>query len=1015
MRKILITTLCLFSFSGCFPALEKSIFEFLSLVQMMQSRSGGYRLLVQVSGLSGSGLVIQVNSSSDLNVREDGQYEFDRTFKANEAYNVSILTQPNDPIQECSVAGGNGVFGSGNVTSVLINCAADRFAIGGSITGLEGITGITITNNGGDSLTIFSPNAEFAFPTTLVAGVSYNVEISAQPNHPIQNCTITNGSGTISETDITNINISCTTLGYPIEVEVSGLSSGNLSLRLNGSQNLNLSANGIYLFPNDVLIGDAYNLNIFAQPTNHICSINPSSGFIVGSKITVDANCFSIIDQNPRNQTLLMTDQSIRFVFSDSVNVASCVGVGPSTLDLVAGSPNFVLSTTNFANDTLTVTPNGSTWNTGIGRTVTLDCTSNAGKSLGSTDIVVTYLVPSSIRYVKDVGGNDLNNGLSPATAKRNIQSAIDSLLVCPGMDCAVLVEQGAYEPNQLLDSIVLNVDGVSLYGSYVAGTNFTERDDTARNSNIFMDTPPLFCNTAVLANPCKVIHVTSAITNNTQINGFTIGGADGPVTVGILLEGGAIIRNNTIQGGTALTNSYGIAAINSESIIRNNTSSGGICNQPGCTSAGIRINSTVVTSHNIKFNTFNGGVCTANGCRSTGIELVASAATNLSGVNNNSFTGANINFVYLNAESMGYYGNGFYAGELHSNSFIGGNAPFSYGFYSSNGLAISIGSLTLGNVIRSGNATVETTGLRITGNGARIVRNNSIESGSITSAGASANNGAYITGNGNVNFENNLVRVGSSESTGTFAVAYGLQLGAIPGTSVIARNRIIMGTVTGVSNGSTNYGIHSDTGGPYTIVNNVIEPGQSNFKSRGISLANHFNLLKIHNNTISSGVGTSSGLVEVASLFLGNSTQIDVRNNILILNSDSGENACIHYTGGGLTSVYSNVYMNCGRYMFNSGSSLTTICPSGVLGNSDCSITLAGPSFQENTDVNPSLQSPLTTPYDFRFSDSSPCSITRNPNAIAGVNNDILGNLRPGTAPGISLGAFEYDGACLP
>lgn len=81
-----------------------------------------YTVGVTLSGLAGSGLVLQNNSSDDLTVSADGSFTF-ATGLANAAtYSVTVKTQPSNPTQTCSVSNGTGTISAANVTNVAVTC-----------------------------------------------------------------------------------------------------------------------------------------------------------------------------------------------------------------------------------------------------------------------------------------------------------------------------------------------------------------------------------------------------------------------------------------------------------------------------------------------------------------------------------------------------------------------------------------------------------------------------------------------------------------------------------------------------------------------------------------------------------------------------------------------------------------------------------------------------------------------------------------------------------------------------
>ncbi|HVH41340.1 MAG TPA: hypothetical protein VM925_03325, partial [Labilithrix sp.] len=78
-----------------------------------------------VSGLAGTGMVRQNNGGDDLTVNANGSFVFPTKLATKAAFAITVKTQPTAPTQTCTVTGGTGTIASGNVTSVVINCAVN--------------------------------------------------------------------------------------------------------------------------------------------------------------------------------------------------------------------------------------------------------------------------------------------------------------------------------------------------------------------------------------------------------------------------------------------------------------------------------------------------------------------------------------------------------------------------------------------------------------------------------------------------------------------------------------------------------------------------------------------------------------------------------------------------------------------------------------------------------------------------------------------------------------------------
>jgi len=94
-----------------------------------------------------------------------------------------------------------------------------NYTISGGISGMVG-SGMVLQNNGGDDLTITS-NGSFSFNTALFNGAAYNVTVKTQPSSPSQNCVVSNNSGSINGSPVSNVAVSCTMSSHPVVVDTS--------------------------------------------------------------------------------------------------------------------------------------------------------------------------------------------------------------------------------------------------------------------------------------------------------------------------------------------------------------------------------------------------------------------------------------------------------------------------------------------------------------------------------------------------------------------------------------------------------------------------------------------------------------------------------------------------------------------------------------------------------------------------------------------------------------------------
>jgi hypothetical protein len=239
--------------------------------------------------LPGNQIVLRDNGGDDVLVKTNGSFQFATKVAAGKTFAVTVAMQPTG--QACTVAGGSGTIVSGDVSSVLVNCTANKFAIGGTISGLLGQ--VVLQNNGADDLLITS-NGNFAFGTPLAYGGPFSVTVRTPPSSPHQTCTIVGGTGTVPAFAISTIAITCTTNQYNVSVNVSSLAGTGLVLQNSLANNLGVTTNGVHPFTKKVTDGASYKVTILTQPSGptQTCTLGANaSGKINGVDIVVPVNC----------------------------------------------------------------------------------------------------------------------------------------------------------------------------------------------------------------------------------------------------------------------------------------------------------------------------------------------------------------------------------------------------------------------------------------------------------------------------------------------------------------------------------------------------------------------------------------------------------------------------------------------------------------------------------------------------------------------------------------------------
>ena len=252
--------------------------------------SGGssttYTIGGTISGLSASGLVLANGTDTVSPAANATSFVFPTAAPSGSIYLVTVSTQPTG--ETCTVTDGAGAVGSSNVTNVQVVCAATApatYTIGGTITGLTA-SGLVLAN-GTDTVSPAANATTFVFPTAVSSGASYSVTVSTQPTG--ETCTVTNGTGTVGSSNVTNVQVACTastTASYTIGGTISGLTASGLVLA-NGTDTVSPAANATtFVFPTAVATGASYSVTVSTQPTGETCTVTNGSGTVGSSNVT---------------------------------------------------------------------------------------------------------------------------------------------------------------------------------------------------------------------------------------------------------------------------------------------------------------------------------------------------------------------------------------------------------------------------------------------------------------------------------------------------------------------------------------------------------------------------------------------------------------------------------------------------------------------------------------------------------------------------------------------------------
>lgn len=330
-----------------------------------------FTLSGSVSGLNGTGLVLQNNGGDDLNIASNGSFAFATAINAGGSYVVTVRTQPSGPIQQCAIANGSGANVNANITNVMVTCVPASFTVGGAVSGLNG-TGLVLQNNGDDDLGL-ATNGSFVFNTAINSGGGYAVTVRTQPAAPIQHCTVTNGSGSGVTANVTNVAVACGDVTprfiYTMDYATGTLSTFRVDAQTGALRHFDLAKTGTQPIgfravtsPVNSDLGFAYSLNsgsqdITGRTFNRRTGVG--GGAIPGLPLALPS-APSSFNSHPNNRFVYVTHPTANNIATYAIDsttgaltaVGGAVATGDSPQSLVFGpDARFAYVTNTGSND----------------------------------------------------------------------------------------------------------------------------------------------------------------------------------------------------------------------------------------------------------------------------------------------------------------------------------------------------------------------------------------------------------------------------------------------------------------------------------------------------------------------------------------------------------------------------------------------------------------------------------------------------------------------------------------
>ena len=400
-----------------------------------------------VTGLSASGLTLNDNGGDTLTVASGATtFTFSTALASGAAYAVTVATQPNGEL--CTVSSGSGTA-TANVMSVAVSCAAAaKFTIGGTISGLTEL-GLTLDDNGGDTLTIGSGATTFTFATALASGTNYDVTVASQPLG--ENCTATANTGTASA-NVTSVTVACAD---------SGVAVGTFAGSLSGTQG---NANGTgtaatFDAPAGVAVDSSGNVYVAEYGNNDIRKITPDgvvtlfAGSSTGASGDANGTGSAASFWNP---TGVAVDSSGNLYVADESNNQIRMITPGGAVTLFAGSSTGVAGSGNGTGTGASFSaPNG----------IAIDSAGNLWVTDSANNVIRKITTPGAVVTTPYGNGTAGRTNGSGATAEFNVPTAIT---VDPSGNLFV----ADHGNNEIREITVPTTNVVSLFAGSISGAS---------------------------------------------------------------------------------------------------------------------------------------------------------------------------------------------------------------------------------------------------------------------------------------------------------------------------------------------------------------------------------------------------------------------------------------------------------------------------------------------------------------------------------------------------------------
>ena len=198
-----------------------------------------------VSGLQGSGLVLQNNGGDDVGVQSDGGFAFATKIPSGSQYSVAVKTQPRVRRRRARCRTARAPSRISDVEDVTITCVlrSSRSAARSATEGHGAGAREQRQRHG-----LADRGRPVYVPDRCDQRAAVQCDGANPPLRPLQLCRVTNGTASSADANITNIAIQCVATRLRCRRHCLGAEAPGLELQSNGEK-LQIAANGKFLVP----------------------------------------------------------------------------------------------------------------------------------------------------------------------------------------------------------------------------------------------------------------------------------------------------------------------------------------------------------------------------------------------------------------------------------------------------------------------------------------------------------------------------------------------------------------------------------------------------------------------------------------------------------------------------------------------------------------------------------------------------------------------------------------------